>query len=259
MQWPTKLLLLAGLAVCCAYAAEVKTNRNPRIVNGSYAPTTPYNVYVLYLNSGNAGFFGGGSLISDRHVLTAAQNIQGFVRWEMGLGSTVFSQLSTMVSTQAIPHPSFNSVNRANDIGIIILPSPVAFTATVSPVTLPVLNRHTPYENEEGKIVGFGFNSVNGQVNADFLMLSYQRVIGDSRCSGIFQITLPYHFCAEDTLYRSNICNGDLGAGFIILDQRVETLVGVASLITASCDSQQPTGYTRISSYRQWIRDSTGV
>uniref|UniRef100_A0A182IL60 Peptidase S1 domain-containing protein n=1 Tax=Anopheles atroparvus TaxID=41427 RepID=A0A182IL60_ANOAO len=248
---------IIAATLCCA--ATLEPDRNPRIVNGQNAGNTPFNAYVLYLNSANSGFFGGGSLISDRHILTAAQNIAGFVRWEVGLGSSVFGQLITQVSTQAIAHPSFNMANRANDIGFIILPSPVVFTALIQPIQLPIQGRNLPYENEEGMIVGFGFNSVNGQARSDFLKVGYQRVISDSRCGGIYQITLPNHFCAEDVVQRSNVCNGDLGAAFVVPERRVETLVGIASLITASCDSINPTGYTRVSSYRQWIRDNTGV
>ncbi|KFB43480.1 AGAP004740-PA-like protein [Anopheles sinensis] len=245
--------------ICSVATLEIPPNGNSRIVNGLNAANAPYNAHVLYLNSGNSGFFGGGSLISDRHVLTAAQNIAGFVRWEVGLGSTVYGQLMIQISTQAIAHPSFNMANRANDIGFIILPSPVVFTALVQPIQLPLSGRTLPYENEEGMVVGFGFNTVNGQVRSDFLKVGYQRVIGDSRCVGIYQITLPNHFCAEDTLQRSNVCNGDLGAGLVVSERRVETLVGIASLITHSCDSINPTGYTRVSAYRQWIRDNTGV
>ncbi|XP_058120904.1 collagenase-like [Anopheles ziemanni] len=237
----------------------ISPNGSSRIVNGPYAAKAPYNAYVVYVDSAMTGFFGGGSLISDRHVLTAAQNIAGYVRWEVGLGSTVFGQLTTQISTQAIAHPSFNMANRANDIGFIVLPSPVVFTELVQPIQLPLQGRTLPYENEEGMVVGFGFNTVNGQVRSDFLKVGYQRVIGDSRCVGIFQITLPNHFCAEDTLQRSNVCNGDLGAAFAVSERRVETLVGIASLITHNCDSINPTGYTRVSPYRQWIRENTGV
>ncbi|XP_052872690.1 collagenase-like [Anopheles cruzii] len=259
MRWFSELLLLTGLAVCCAVATEVKTNPNNKIVNGFNAPNTPYNVYVLYLNSVNSGFFGGGSLISDRHVLTAAQNIQGFVRWELGLGSVFFSQLIMQVSTQATAHPSFNSQTRANDIGFIVLPNPVVFTANIARIALPEVNINLPLENEEGNIVGFGFHAVQAEQRSDFLKIGYQRMIADTRCTATYVITPPYHFCAEDITHRANVCNGDLGAGFVVLDRRVDTLVGVASLITDSCNAINPTGYTRVSFYRQWIRDNTGV
>ncbi|XP_049292729.1 collagenase-like isoform X2 [Anopheles funestus] len=251
--------LLLAATLCSVSALEIQPDRSPRIVNGLNAPNTPFNVYVLYLNSGNSGFYGGGSLISDRHVLTAAQNIAGFVRWEVGLGSTVFGQLNMQVSTQAVAHPSFNMANRANDVGFIVLPQPVTFTALISPIQLPLQGRNLPYENEEGMVVGFGFNTVGGQTRSDFLKVGYQRVISDSRCVGVYQITIPNHFCAEDVIQRSNVCNGDLGAGFVVSERRIDTLVGVASLITASCDATTPTGYTRVSQYRQWIRDNTGV
>lgn len=48
-----------------------------RIVNGDRTNDAPFNVFIDYLNAQGQGFFGGGSLISDRHILTAANLIVG--------------------------------------------------------------------------------------------------------------------------------------------------------------------------------------
>ncbi|XP_058460004.1 brachyurin-like [Malaya genurostris] len=247
--------------VICVLGAEALVNRTPRLINGHSAPHQPYNAYVLYLNAQNSGFFGGGSIISDRHIVTAAQNILGFTRWDVGLGSNIFTQLSTITSTTATSHPNFNSANRANDIGIITLPNPLVFTSTIAPIALPPLNNALvlPLENEQGTIVGFGFTSAASTTRADFLIRSFQRVIADARCQQVYQITLPNHFCAEDTVETSNVCNGDIGAGFVTNVRGNAMLTGVASLITHSCDSQNPSGYIRIHTYRQWIQTVTQV
>ena len=84
-----------------------------------------------------------------------------FVRWDVGLGSNVFTQLTILSSNQAIAHPNFAAANRANDIGIITLPASVIFTSTVSPIALPAANYQLtlPLDNEQGNIVGFGFTT----------------------------------------------------------------------------------------------------
>jgi hypothetical protein len=50
---------------------------SPYIINGVRAPVAPYYVYIEYFNAANLGFFGGGALISNRHILTTATNVVG--------------------------------------------------------------------------------------------------------------------------------------------------------------------------------------
>lgn len=50
---------------------------SPYIINGVRSPVAPYYVYIEYFNAANLGFFGGGALISNRHILTAATNTVG--------------------------------------------------------------------------------------------------------------------------------------------------------------------------------------
>ncbi|XP_055599188.1 brachyurin-like [Uranotaenia lowii] len=251
----------ALFAVLSILSVQAVPDRSPRIFNGHGAPHQPYNAYVLYLNNVNAGFFGGGSLISDRHVITAAQNIVGFIRWDVGLGSNIFTQLMTVTTNQALAHPNFNAANRANDIGILTLPASIVFSTQVFPIALPALNAavQLPLENEEGSIVGFGFTTGTSTTRHDFLVRSFQRVTTNARCQGVFQITIPNHFCGEDNIERSNVCNGDIGAGFVVNERGRHVLAGVASLITHNCDAQNPTGYTRIAAFRQWIQQNTQV
>ncbi|XP_055529543.1 collagenase-like [Wyeomyia smithii] len=251
----------ALLAIFCTLGAQALPDRTPYIINGHQVPHQPYNAYVLYLNAANAGFFGGGSIISDRHIITAAQNIQGYVTWNIGLGSNVFTSLSMLTTTTATPHPSYNANTRANDIGIITLVSSLVFTSTIAPISLPALTETTqlPLENEEGSIVGFGFTTATTISRSDFLIRSYQRVTTISRCQQFYQITVPNHFCGEDNVELSNICNGDIGAGFVTIVRGNAMLTGIASLMTASCANASPSGYTRIVPYRQWIQQITSV
>ncbi|XP_021698500.1 chymotrypsin-like [Aedes aegypti] len=251
------------IAILCVVGVQAAPNRSPRIINGQVSTNQPYNAYVLYLNQNNAGFYGGGSLISPLHVLTAAQVIVGFVRWDIGLGSNVFAQLRGISSNLATAHPLYNSANKANDIGIITLPWSLTFTSTIAPVALPVLNSQQinllPLDNEQGTVVGYGFTTSTSTTRSDYLMRSFQRVTLSNRCQQFYQITLPQHFCAENTIDYSNICNGDLGAGFVTDVRGVPTVTGIASLATQSCGNVTPSGYTRVQYYRQWITSVTGI
>ncbi|XP_062560485.1 collagenase-like [Armigeres subalbatus] len=234
--------------------AQAAPDRTPRIIEGNIALHQPYNAYILYLNQNNAGFFSGGSIISNRHILTSARNIVGFVRWNVGLGSNVFVELSYIVSTEAIAHPLFDRDTWLNDIGIIVLPVSLVFTIHINPVALPQLSESMlPYVNEEGSIVGFGFTDGSSTTHANVLHRAFQRVITDARCQARYPVTAPEHFCAEDTAGSSNVCNGDIGAGFITELRGVPILTGIATLITENCGNSYPTGYTRVASFRSWI------
>ncbi|XP_053683488.1 collagenase-like [Sabethes cyaneus] len=251
----------AFIALLFTVGAQVLPDRTPYIINGHPAPHQPYNAYVQYLNAQNAGYFGGGSIISDRHILTAAHIINGFVRWDIGLGSNAFTQLSILTTNMAAAHPDFNVNTLDNDIGILTLAHPLIFSSAIAPITLPALQGQLqlPLENEEGAIHGFGFTTAASPIRSDFLMRSFQRVTSSNVCQQYYQVIIPNHFCAEDTVEQSNLCFGDLGAGFVTYVRGSPTLTGVASMIANDCASGTPTGYTRVGTYRQWIQQVTGV
>lgn len=84
---------------------------------------------MQHLNAQGAGLFGGGSLISAQHVLTAGQVVSGFVTWNVALGSKRFNELRQIQSIVAHLHPEYNAVSRNNDIGVIVLSgAPVIFS-----------------------------------------------------------------------------------------------------------------------------------
>ncbi|XP_019561140.2 brachyurin-like [Aedes albopictus] len=254
-----QLVLLS--VIFCVLGVQAAPDRTSRIINGQIANNQPSNAYILYTRADTFGYFGGGTIISDRHILTAALNIVGFVRWDVGVGSNIFTQLGTVTSYTAQAHPSYNSANRANDIGVITLPVSLVISANVAPIALPPLNSAPgyPFENEQGTIVGFGFTDLAATVRPSYLMRATQRVISNTRCQQYYQITVPSQFCAEDVVERSNVCNGDLGAGFISSINGQQTVTGIASLITQSCGNSYPAGYTRVESHRSWINSVTGI
>jgi secreted trypsin-like serine protease len=69
----------AGVIVLCLVLGitQAQIEVSPFIINGGRAPLAPYYVLIEYFNAQGLGFFGGGALISNRHILTAATNVQG--------------------------------------------------------------------------------------------------------------------------------------------------------------------------------------
>lgn len=64
------------LVALCVLGVQAQMDITPFVINGQRAPVAPYYAFINYMNAQNLGFFGGGALISNRHVVTAATNVQ---------------------------------------------------------------------------------------------------------------------------------------------------------------------------------------
>lgn len=75
------IIFLALCVVLCVSASPIGSEGeqeiSPFIINGVRAPVAPYYAFIQYFNAAGLGFFGGGALISTRHVVTAATNVHG--------------------------------------------------------------------------------------------------------------------------------------------------------------------------------------
>jgi secreted trypsin-like serine protease len=66
---------LALIVLCIFLGVSAEEEFSPYIINGVRGQHAPYFAFIEYFNAQNLGFFGGGALISERHILTAATNV----------------------------------------------------------------------------------------------------------------------------------------------------------------------------------------
>lgn len=211
---------------------------------------------MILLDAAGAGFFGGGALVTPTHVITAATNIVGFNSWTVMLGSSNRTAMRSFTTTQAIHNPTYVQATRQNDIGILTLPQAVVLSADINVIALPMLSNPPtvlPFEFEEGSVSGFGFSSAQSNTASQFLYRGFQRVTSVARCNQFFNIPQLSGFCAEDTIERSNVCQGDIGGPFVVSYRRQETLIGIVTM-PAPCGQHSPSAYTRVTNFRQWIQ-----
>lgn len=157
----------------------------------------------------------------------------------------------TAIST----HPEYVANTRANDIAVIRLVVPIIPTAQISPIALPPITNPAlvlPNENEEGAVVGFGFENIAANGPSQFLNRGYQRTIGNTRCGLFFLLNFNSGFCAEDNVERSSGCQGDIGNPFVLSYRRQDVLAGVLTM-HPQCGNWAPSAFTRVSFFRQWI------
>lgn len=210
------------------------------------------------MNAANLGGNGGGSIISQRHILTAGSRIVGFVSWTVTIGSSTRNLGNPVPVSSGIAHPGFVSSPRANDIGILILLNNLIFSPFIQPIALPGLNSTLPWENEQGTIVGFGGSPTNN--NSPILQAAFKRVVSQPLCIARWPTAvLAQQFCSEDSRLRSDVCTGDLGGGFTVLSRGQEVLVGIASVAHCSTLQTSPSLYTRVTAYRTWIREQINI
>lgn len=158
------------------------------------------------LDGTNTAALGSGSIISTRHVLTAAHLVQrNTTRFQIGF--FVGSTRRLLEATFRLIHEDYNSTSFANDIAIVFLQGsatfPLANVIKVSSAEAPPATALTT--------VGFGFTAANSTGAASNKYASNQEV--QAACELGTIEAAETHFCAVDPTPATWVCPGDNGAG----------------------------------------------
>ncbi|XP_055839087.1 serine protease persephone-like, partial [Episyrphus balteatus] len=214
----------------------------------------------------------GGSLISERYVLTAAHCVVnyyrpkfvrlGVVKWnpttEDGI-KPVDMEINTIKF-----HPSYNKYVQHNDIALIELKQDVAFSPFVYPACL-----HTDRSDIDPDVplvvIGRGItNGIAFSSLSDNLLKTNVTTVLIDKCNTTHIDQYPhydkYHiglidgqYCAYDRVIKKDVCNGDGGSPLkLVSDKKDLSIVGVVSY-GVSCVTAIPSVYTRVAYYLDWI------
>uniref|UniRef100_A0A8C6SLL8 trypsin n=1 Tax=Neogobius melanostomus TaxID=47308 RepID=A0A8C6SLL8_9GOBI len=203
---------------------------------------------------------GGGMLIADRWVLTAAHVLSPYMQprptkllyfvlfLQMFWGTNTWSDfpVPNAIAASVHLHPGYNNpahLNFDNDIALIKLPAPVTFHKFVIPICLPENNRGLQ-ENELG-------------TKLKHVPIP---VYSEQKCRATPDVKMQYTqnmFCAGAD--GKDSCEKDSGGPYFVpaLDAvRPFRLMGIVSW-GASCYQREHKGYyTKVENYVQWIRDT---
>ena len=257
----------------CQSIQPLFNNQKGRIINGesSRSHSWPWQMILLIIDvNRNPISYCGATLITDRHILTAAhcvhQHIPPFIYLFPGKDLFYFNESLTSGYriNRIYIHEQFN-VLLHHDIAILTIEQPLRFDSFIYPICLPKPNSTLLKLNDELVVIGWGRTSLFPQnhfyseelqqIKVNYIPLSHPN------CSKVFQPITNIHpgqMCAGKEGF--NACLGDSGGPIMRqifiqnTNQSYWEQIGIASkTIDCGLTSNSPDIYTFIPYYYQWI------
>ncbi|XP_049582796.1 ST14 transmembrane serine protease matriptase a [Syngnathus scovelli] len=240
-----------------------------RIVGGQDALAGEFP-WQVSLHVKRFGHVCGASLISSRWLVTAAHCVKDDLKtrfsqpgiWEAYMGLHSQRNISKSVVKRnlkrIIPHPSYNDYTFDNDIALMELDAPVTYSDYIQPVCLPAAQHQFPVGNVVS-ITGWGATREGGFA-ATVLQKAQVRSINHTVCDKLMggQLTTRM-MCAGILSGGVDACQGDSG-GPLSIQSGVRTFLGgVVSWGDGCARRNKPGIYTKVTKFRGWISEKTGV
>lgn len=240
-----------------------------RIVGGDEANPDDFLWMAAIIKSkpkeGEAKPFCGGSLITRRHILTAAHCLEGLAPRDVlvRLGSYDFddSTASSLSADYAIDQfrvpAQYSKKTHVADIAIMRLKTPLATTDNYKTVCMPQPRRS--YVGALGTVTGYGSQSETFRRATPKLRQVTVPIWENRKCSSVYKRNLTESFlCAGYEEGGKDACQGDSG-GPLMTDGPNERmmLVGVVSHGIGCGSPGYPGVYTRTTTYLEWIEKNT--
>ncbi|CAH2100977.1 unnamed protein product [Euphydryas editha] len=203
---------------------------------------------------------GGGSLISDKIILTAAH-----VLWSPDYGRIRYALLGTLNKKDntglllnvinTLQHKLYNRKlnNKMYDIALLTLHERVKFNEFVRPICLPVSDRKI---NSELIIAGWG--EINNKAESSEKLLTGNIMENNVSCSNRLKNNFDPKtmICAQGVYERKDSCKGDSGGPLMAIMTNLccsYSIEGIVSFGQGRCGDNPVGVYTRVTAYLDWI------
>ncbi|XP_030370459.1 serine protease grass [Scaptodrosophila lebanonensis] len=259
---------------------------NTLVANGKEVriSSRPWMALLKYKQNGGDRFLCGGTLISDRYILTAAHCIYGLEEelFEVRLGEHQISTekdcrlygrkekcappVQDVGIEKQILHEHYDPKRVANDIALLRLSRSVQFERHIKPICLPITKELKQQAEEISGFFVTGWGTTEKGSSSDVLLQAAVPLKPRTTCSQAYARDVPKtQLCVGGADYQDS-CKGDSGgplqAAAFYLDEFKVRMVefGIVSLGVVSCgEISLPALYTNVAEYVQWITDQMAL
>ncbi|XP_076284530.1 proclotting enzyme isoform X2 [Lasioglossum baleicum] len=231
-----------------------------RIVGGHNVEPGEWPWMAALFNAGRQ--FCGGSLIDDKHILTAAHCVANMNPWDVARLTVRLGDHNIKTNTEirhierrvkrVVRHRGFNLRTLYNDVALLTLSEPVQFSEQIRPICLP--SGSQLYSGKTATVIGWGSLRESGPQPAVLQEVSIP-IWSNTECKYKYGAAAPggivdSFLCAGRAAKDS--CSGDSGGPLMVNDGRW-TQVGVVSWGIGCGKGQYPGVYTRVTHFLPWI------
>ncbi|XP_056630656.1 modular serine protease-like [Diorhabda sublineata] len=267
---------------CIPACGEKRVSAVPLIVNGKNVDRGDYPwVTALYRRQGGEFINScGGSMLTQRVIVTAAH----CVTYEDSKGAVVdkdilriavgkyYNKFMDPRDTQAqyssiseiLVHSKYKgeAQNFASDIAFLVTTDTLLLSKVVQPVCYHNLNNIPLNNRMQGVITGWGYTTAGGNPSDELkeILIPYKE---DGTCEAELPSDWSARYFSPDKMcaghYNKSIavCKGDSGGGLVFpyKDGRyyIHGIVSVGYKVTAGCDIQLSTLFTKVSFHSEWL------
>jgi len=233
-------------------------NANPEKIVGGVEATPhefPWQVGLFF-----DGYFCGGTIISEKYILTAAHCADGVYSHEVVIGAHEIRDSSNTIINAYGPtvHPEWDSFSLSNDLAILELETEIDWAEFGDNASPNCLASSGDFSGQTALVSGWGLDSDSASSISPVLRKVEAPVMSQSECESYWG-NLNEGIVCINTEGGHSSCNGDSG-GPLSIPGSVYEQIGIVSFGSAAgCEIGAPAGFSEVAKYIDWISSVTGL